>query len=794
MKNNLIISILICFFSIKLASAQSFKFETNSIDIEDGGNLILATKGKAYSLDNDLEVSADKFEFQKNKQILNVFNNGFIIINSKNLQIKFDEAIIDQKTKFIKAIGNVQIKELDLNLKINADEIFYDQKTDLIKSEMATKITDKLGNIYIADNFNYEISKNILKISNLIFKDLENNTLKTSLAYFNTKTNRLFGKDVEINLSNKSFDKNNEPRLKGNSITNDDEISEITKGVFTTCKRRDGCPPWQMSAEKIKHDKKSKTINYKNALLKIYDIPVMYFPKFFHPDPTVKRRSGFLIPTIKNSPTSDNYLSVPYFFAIAENKDATFSPRLYTKNKILLQTEYRQINSDSNHISDISYFAENNKNSKSHIFYDYDRNLNLKNFSDGKLNVKIQKTSNDTYLKTNKIKSNLITDNDTLENTLGINLYSNDLSIDMETKIYENLNKNNNDRFEYIIPKINLVKKIDNNTNLNGDMSFKSQNLIRNYDTNIFEKSNVNDFIFSSFPKLTGNGFYNNYEILIKNSNTDSQNSENFKEDQNIYLTSLFQYNSTLPLVKDSEKNQKIMKPKISLKIAPGHTKNDEKKEAKVDVNNIYSLNRVTDNDSVEGGISLAYGTEYSIFNKVKSRETINFKFANNLRLKKNDDLPKKNQIGNKTSNFFSEISYSPNEIFKTEYKSALRNNLSEMNSENLITEFKINNFVTTFDYLNENGTTEKNSYLTNKTKYSFDESNSFSFSTRENKTENLTEYYNLMYQYKNDCLAASIEYNKDYYTDRDLKPVESIFFKLTIIPFGETSSPNLKN
>ena len=50
----------------------------------------------------------------------------------------------------------------------------------------------------------------------------------------------------------------------------------------------------------------------------------MYFPKFFHPDPTVKRRSGFLIPTIKNSPTSNNYLSTPYFFAIAGNKDATF--------------------------------------------------------------------------------------------------------------------------------------------------------------------------------------------------------------------------------------------------------------------------------------------------------------------------------------------------------------------------------------------------------------------------------------------------------------------------------------
>ena len=66
------------------------------------------------------------------------------------------------------------------------------------------------------------------------------------------------------------------------------------------------------------------------------------------------------------------------------------------------------------------------------------------------------------------------------------------------------------------------------------------------------------------------------------------------------------------------------------------------------------------------------------------------------------------------------------------------------------------------------------------------------SFSTRENKTINLTEYYNLAYQYKNDCLAASIEYQKDYYNDRDIKPTESVFLKLSIIPFGTTSSPNI--
>ena len=154
--------------------------------------------------------------------------------------------------------------------------------------------------------------------------------------------------------------------------------------------------------------------------------------------------------------------------------------------------------------------------------------------------------------------------------------------------------------------------------------------------------------------------------------------------------------------------------------------------------------------------------------------------------------MPKRNQLDEKTSNIFSGINYNPNDFFTTKYGLSLNNNLEEIDSENLIAEFKIKNFTTSFDYLNENYSGLDKSYLENKSSYQIDDNNSFIFSTRENKTKDLTEYYNLMYQYKNDCLSASIEYNKDYYDDKDIKPSESIMLKLTIIPFGETSSPNL--
>ena len=103
---------------------------------------------------------------------------------------------------------------------------------------------------------------------------------------------------------------------------------------------------------------KNQIINYKNAWLKVYDIPVVYFPKFFHPDPTVERKSGFLVPTLKNSPNSHSYLSIPYYKVLSNNKDITITPRLYTEDKLLVQSEYRQKNFDSNHMSDFSYLLK----------------------------------------------------------------------------------------------------------------------------------------------------------------------------------------------------------------------------------------------------------------------------------------------------------------------------------------------------------------------------------------------------------------------------------------------------
>ena len=138
--------------------------------------------------------------------------------------------------------------------------------------------------------------------------------------------------------------------------------------------------------------------------MKIYDFPVFYFPKFFHPDPSVDRRSGFLQPRLNSSSIVGTSFNQPYFHVISESKDITFKPTIFDNRIYMFQGEYRQENEKSSFISDFAltkgYKSElaNNRNTMSHLFSKYNLDLDLERFNSSKLEIFLEKVSMDTYL------------------------------------------------------------------------------------------------------------------------------------------------------------------------------------------------------------------------------------------------------------------------------------------------------------------------------------------------------------------------------------------------------------
>ena len=589
------------------------------------------------------------------------------------------------------------------------------------------------------------------------------------------------------------------PRSKSRSIIIDENYSSLKKSVYTNCKKRDGCPPWLIVAEDIVHDKKNKVVNYKNATLKFYDVPVLYFPRFFHPDPTVKRQSGFLTPTLSTQ-NSNSYLKLPYFFAISQYSDFTFTPRLYGNSKNLYQGEYRKITKDSYHSFDFSIKNDDpllldNKSTDTHFFLKSKINSNFKFFDSSEFDIKLHAVSDEKYLKTFDVSSPIIDSKTSLNSNVAFYGYTDDLEFSISTEVYEDLtNTNKNDREEFILPNFSVTKSLS--SELGGLLEINALGYNKLYDTNINEKVLVNNLTYKSLENFNKLGFVNNYEINLKNFNANAKNSTLLKNKTENTFQGIYQFNSKLPLIKKGDNFNKSLTPIFTAKLNPFKNKNINQKDNLINYDNIYSSNRLSSNEVLEGGASITIGNEYKIFDKTNpNNEIFGFSLATSFREDENQDLPLKSSLGQKTSNFVGQSKLKLNDFVDLNYEFITKNNLTDFNYHKIKSKFKINNFVTSFEFLEESDLIGNQSFIANETSYQIDENKNLLFKTRKNKSTNLTEYYNLIYQYKMDCLTAGIQYKKSYYNDGALKPAESVFFSVTFMPFDNTVDlPGIEN
>ena len=801
MKNKFLLIVylsLLSFFLFKVTLSDEFDFKGSEIEITDNGNILRAVNGAEISSNNGITIYSNKFNYDKIKNILNVSEDVKIVDKLNKVVVEGKEFTYDKNKEIIYNSSFSKISFDEKFFGITEEFLFEIKKKQLI-SNKRTELSDLLGNKIFADKFKIDLINKTLRTKGTQLIDLQGNKYNINDAIVNLDTNEIIGKDLNINFQNNLFgNKENDPRLKGKSIFIKDELSIINKGIFTTCKKRDPCPPWTMSAETVTHDKKKKIIDYKNAWLKIYDKPVFYFPRFYHPDPTVKRQSGFLVPKFTDSTSLGSSLEIPYYKVVSNNKDFTFKPRFYGNDNFVLNTEYRQANKNSNHILDFSINQDkgldldSGNNSKTHFFsnslFTFKNNI----FDSNKIEINFEQASNDTYLKAYKFNSDIIENVSTLNSYLNYEGINDNTFFYTGAEVFEDLTKTkSSDKYEYIIPNFELSKVLSPK-NYDGDLIWTTSGNHKQYDTNVIETTLINDLNYNSYQNFLKNGIVSDYNILIKNVNTNSKNSQNYKDHEDSNLLALGQYSLSFPLKKTGDLYNKFFTPKISVRYSPNQTKNINEADRRIDINNIFSLNRIQSDDAIEGGQSITVSTRYDLKNK-ENVDIFGINLATVYRDEENEDLPIKSTLGQKSSNIFGNLTYKPNENLKFDYNFSLDNSLDRSNYDLFKAEISVNNFINTFEYMEENEDIGNEGYWINTATLKFDKKNSLSFSKRRNFKTGINEFYNLIYQYENDCLTAAIEYNKDYYDDNDVKPTEEIFFSLTIVPFTKTSSPNLK-
>tara|TARA_Y100000590_G_scaffold470309_1_gene663509 strand:+ start:2171 stop:4843 length:2673 start_codon:yes stop_codon:yes gene_type:complete len=737
---------------------------------------------------NKVIISADAIIYDSNIQkISSIKKNEQVNVNDKKNKVIIlaDKIDYDMAKNMISSKGNI-LTNIENKYQIMSEELIHDRILMEFNSSKKTIFKDNSGNIIELDAFDFNMDEKLLKATNIILFDKQNNKYSMENSIVNLDTNEIIGSDIGIDFDNSLFGNNkNEPRLKGKSIVADDKQTTIYKGVFTTCKKTEKkCPPWSIYADEVKHKKKEKIIEYKNAWLEIYNKPVLYFPYFFHPDPTVKRQSGFLMPKFASSNNSGQSIHIPYYKVLSDNKDLTISPRIFFDNNIILQTEYREVNKNYNFHSDLS-INSNNNTTNSHVFAKIKGNHN-----DLLYKINLQSVSNDNYLKEHKLDSPLITNFSSLNSSITIEKIEKDQAFFSSFEVYEDLTKQDSDRYEFIYPKYKYEKNYNNN-NWNGNLDFISKGFQKKYETNISEIVIINDLKYTSNSKISLNGFNNSFDILLRNINSDANNSSKYKNKDNNNLLSTFVFESKLPLKKSSKKYNNFLTPIFSYRYSPNETKNYYGLDSRLNYNNIFTLDRINKDDMVEGGHSITVGAEYSKKSK-DDADIFKLGLASNLRNEQNYDLPRQSSLGNKTSDIVGYANFIPSNFFNLEYEFSLDNNLDELNYNFIKTNFTISSFKTSFEFLEEDNFIGDKSYVKNISKIDLNNNNAIAFETNRNLDKDITEYYNLIYEYKNDCLIAAVEYNKDFYKDDGLEPSENIFFTIKIVPFGSISTPSI--
>ena len=787
MKNKikkLTIFLLLNIFILTNVTAQEISFEANSIELKDNDKRIIAKNN--VKIFNEKEVIyADEMDYNKLNQIITAKGNIRIENLEENIKVFSDELTYIKNEEKIILTKNVKI-DFGKKLTFKTEKIVYDKIKKQILINNFSNFTDNFGNKIISKSSNYLFNQKLLKINSVEMTDVIDNKYYFQNAIVNFQNNEMIADGVKIDFSKRSFgNQENDPRLRGNFLYSDNNQSLIKKGVFTTCKiREDKCPPWQFKAQEIKHDKSKKTIYYKNAWLEIYDKPVIYFPKFFHPDPTVKRQSGFLMPKFESSSSLGDSISLPYFKVISNSKDFTFTPKIFNESEGLFQNEYRQENKNSSHITDFSVKKGKNE-SKSHFFSNTLANLELSYFENSELEINIETTSNENYLKSHKIKSEITNNNSLLNSFLILRGSNQNTYFEAKMETYEDLTKEkSSDRYQYLLPSFEISKNFKNN------LSLISNGYHKNYDTNIYEKVLINDLKYTSVPKINPNGFVNKFNLFFKNVTTEGDNSGEYSSDFRSQNFGSILYDISYPLKKEGNKYNNFLSGKASFMYSPNKNKNIKNLDRKINTKNIFNQNRLGLNDSVEGGQSLTFGGEFKITDK-QNRSFLTAGLASVLRDKNEEKLPTSSTINNKSSDIIGSINFKPNNNFNLDYNFSVDNDLTSTNYNFIKADLTINKFVTSFEFLQEDDEIGTENHYSNEMKLILNDSSALKYRTRRNKKTDLTEYYNLIYEYKNDCLTAAIQYNKDYYSDKDLKPNEEIFFSISILPFSSINSPS---
>ncbi|MEC9022250.1 MAG: LPS assembly protein LptD [Pseudomonadota bacterium] len=683
---------------------------------------------------------------------------------------KADELENQQDTEKVIARGNVEIVHEDQILR--ADSVLYDRVRDKIYASGNVTLLRPDGDVLFSDTAE-------------ITGDLREGILE----------------NIRILLADNSRAVATTGRLRAGKITSLERVSYSPCQICPDTRKR---PTWQINAQRMSHNKKSRIIEYRNAFLKLYGFPVAYTPYLLHPDPKVKRKTGLL--PIYNGSTSQLgwFVNIPYFIALDHDKDLTVELMPTAKGGQVVKNQYRQrfsrgfleleSSGTATRLSPDGTKGDlHDNNFRGHVktSTQFDLTENWRTGAD------IWLTSDDLYMKRYEIS-----DKNLLKNSLFIEGFKGNHYIEGRTYFWRDLRSGKSqDDMPVILPMINyhLVGPI---TKWGGNFDFKGSlvSLTRGDGAdsrrlsleNSWNQRNVSrsGHVFEAHASLETDLYY-----VTQSENSNSSGGTETRIHPRLGVE--WRY----PLESLIGKSSVVLEPIGGVMLSPrgGNSdliSNEDSQAFEFDDTNLLSRNMFPGRDRIGVGQRLFYGFGFGVYglggySSGFLGQTYHF---NNERV-----FPAGSGVEEKASDFVGRLILKPALPIEAVYRFQIDNKVSrfkrnslQINGGSPLLKIKVN-----YDQINANNsdksfTDREEIYLGLRSNFS--PSWSADASLTHDLVNGFTSEQKLGLTYSDDCFQFKTLYNRTFFRDREIEPNDALYFQLIFKNLGNFQTSSMLN
>lgn len=670
--------------------------------------------------------------------------------------LRADTMSHDRQLGVVTASGHVEVSRNDQVLL--ADHLSYNQRDDVLTATGNVSLLDPDGNVFFAEHVE-------------LTGDMKDGIVR----------------DIRIVLSDGA-------RIAANGGRRmDGTIHEMSKGVYSACNLCADDPTrpplWQVKAVKLTQSNETHDVSYEDAWLEIKGVPVAYTPYFSHPDPTVKKRSGLLPPSLGSSSDLGFVAKVPYFFNISPSQDLTLTPIMTSDEGPALVGDYRRHFQKGRVDLAASITQDSESDTRGHV--DTEGRFNIDNT--WRWGFDVQRASDDTYLRRygfespQSLTSRLYTEGFRKRNYFSANAYA-----------FQGLQvADDPGTTPYVLPMLDYRHvgepgKFGGRTRM--DVNFLSLGRTDGTDTRRLSVDAGYDIpyvgpigdVYTLSTSLRGDIYQVN--DLVRPDEAPNYNGVSERLVPEIAL------NWRYPFVKSEGSILQLFEPITSVIVSPyggnpNTIPNEDSQEVEFDDTNLFSSSRFSGLDRVEGGPRVNYGVRWAAYGAGGGHSS--FLVGQSYRLKEDDTFAEGSGLEDHLSDVVARAQVSPNRFLDLTYRTRLdKEDFTPRRNEALISmgprALRLSTGYIFLDRQQDSEFTtsreEVRSAIHAQLSRHWRAQTSIIYDAEANESRS----YDLSLIYEDECLVFDTKLSRTFYEDRDLVPSDSIMFRVMFKTLGE--------